>query len=70
MQVMNIQHAAYSILDKGLLTIGQLLRLFAVSAQTSGENRKLDNAARGGAMNFRRDELDDGTDPAGWYGDY
>ena len=46
-----------------------MLRLVADSAETSSENQKSDNAAGGGVLNFRTDKLDDGTDPAGWYGD-
>ena len=45
------------------------MRLLADSAQTSSENKKLDNAANGGVLNFRTDNLDDGTDPVGWYED-
>jgi len=44
------------------------MRLVADSAETSSENQKSDNAAGGGVLNFRTDKLDDGTDPAGWYG--
>ena len=49
--------------------VRQILRFVADSADTSGENQKSDNAAGGGVLNFRTDKLDDGTDPAGWYGD-
>ena len=47
----------------------QILRFVADSTETSSENQKTDNAAGGGVMNFRTDKFDDGTDPAGWYGD-
>ena len=62
---MEIGHISYSLAR----SVRQILRLVADSAETSSENQKSDNAAGGGILNFRTDKLDDGTDPAGWYGD-
>ena len=50
-------------------SVRRIFRYLADSAETSSENKKSDNAAGGGVLNFRTDKLDDGTDPAGWYGD-
>jgi len=50
-------------------SIRQILILVADSAAFAGANSKSDNAAAGGTFNYRTDALDDGTDPAGWYGD-
>ena len=62
---MRTGHISYSLAK----SIRQILRLVADSAETSSENKKSNNAAGGGVLNFRTDRLDDGTDPAGWYGD-
>ena len=66
---MNIRNTVISLLDKGADSAANFMRLLADSAETSGENKKSDNAANGGVLNFRTDKLDDGTDAAGWYGD-
>ncbi len=62
---MEIGHISYSLAR----SVRQILRFVADSVETSSENKKSDNAAGGGVLNFRTDTLDDGTDPAGWYGD-
>jgi hypothetical protein len=64
----NIEHTANRFSGRAVLLVVQIIRLFAASASTSSENSKTDNAVKGGVMNYRRDELDDGTDPVGWYG--
>ena len=64
---MNIQNSVNALLGKAASGVGYFILLLTDSARTSSENKKLDNAANGGVMNFRTDELDDGTDPAGWY---
>ena len=64
---MNIEHTANRFFGRAVLLVVQLIRLLAVSANTSSENSKTDNAVKGGVINYRRDELDDGTDPGGWY---
>ena len=66
---MNIRPTANSHFERWAKSFGHIIQLLADSVQTTDENRKLDNAAKGGVMNFRIDKLDDGTDPAGWYGD-
>ncbi|MEX2123898.1 MAG: hypothetical protein WD795_08380 [Woeseia sp.] len=65
---MNIKHTSHRFFNRAAFLAVQIIRLLAVSANTSSENSKIDNAVKGGVMNYRRDELDDGTDPGGWYG--
>jgi len=65
---MKIQDKIVGILRKGANSAGFFLQLLAESAETSDENYKTNNAAHGGVFNFRTDNLDDGTDPVGWYG--
>lgn len=64
---MNIEHTANRFFGRAVLLVVQIIRLFATSAHTSSENSKTDNAVKGGVINYRRDELDDGRDPGGWY---
>jgi hypothetical protein len=66
---MNILPTVKSLFGGFVKSIGHIGQLLADSAQTNGENRKLDNAAKGGIFNYRGDKLDDGTDATGWYGD-
>lgn len=66
---MNIRNATISLSDRSASAVGQIVRFLAESAQSSNENKKSDNAARGGVLNYRYDELDDGADSTGWYGD-
>ena len=66
---MNIEHTANRFFGRAVLLVVQIVRLLAVSANTSSKNSKTENAVKGGDMNYRRHEFDDGTDPVGWYGD-
>lgn len=50
-------------------SIRHILLLLVESAGNAETNSKSDNAAAGGTFNYRTDALDDGADPAGWYGD-
>ena len=43
------------------------LTLLASSAETSDTNDTTQNAMRGGVLNYRTGEFDDGTDANGWY---
>jgi len=65
---MRFENRIIDFLRKGANSAGFFLRLLTESAETSGENNKTNNAANGGVFNFRTDNLDDGTDPVGWYG--
>jgi len=42
--------------------------LLAAVPEPTPEEDKLNSSVRGGDLNFRTGEFDDGTDPAGWYG--
>ena len=54
-----------------VLFVGKLLlnavALLAAATKTPGTNEASDNAARGGVLNYRTGQLDDGTDATGWY---
>jgi hypothetical protein len=63
----NIEHTANRFSGRAVRLVVEIIRLFAASAHPSSENSKTDNAVKGGVMNYRRNELDDGTDPVGWY---
>lgn len=41
--------------------------LLAGAAEPASQEDTLNNAVRGGKLNYRTGELDDGTDAAGWY---
>lgn len=43
------------------------LTLLASSAETSDSNATTQNAVRGGVLNYRTGNFDDGTDANGWY---
>lgn len=49
------------------------IRHFAIamaeSADTNGDGAWSSNTLVGGVLNYRTEELDDGTDPVGWYED-
>lgn len=47
--------------------IRESLQLLLGSTAESSDNRKTENASRGGAFNYRTYEFDNGTDPCGWY---
>ena len=66
---MNIRPTVSSLFGGFVKSLGHISQLLADSAQTSGENRKSDNSAKGGVFNYRCDKLDDGTNATGWYGD-
>ena len=46
------------------------LRFLATNALTSSENTSTDNSAKGGRLNYRTGQLDDGTQASGWYDIY
>jgi hypothetical protein len=63
-----MEHTANRFFGRAVLLVVRVVQLFAASANTSCKNANTDNAVRGGVMNYRRHEFDDGTDPASWYG--
>jgi len=52
----------------GALT-ASLVGLLASSVVTARSGDALKDSLDGGELNYRTGKLDDGTDPAGWYGD-
>ena len=48
------------------LFLRDVLGFFAESAETDSEKTSSDSV-RGGVLNYRTGNLDDGTDAAGWY---
>ena len=42
--------------------------LIAASESPAQDDDAIGDAIRGGDLNFRTGKFDDGTDPAGWYG--
>ncbi len=45
----------------------KMISLLAISAETPNSDKALSNSDRTGALNYRTGELDDSTDPYGWY---
>jgi hypothetical protein len=64
---MGIQDGIVLLLRKATNSVAYVLQLLADGTDTSSENGKSNNAAKGGVLNFRTDDLDDGVDSAGWY---
>jgi len=46
---------------------GRAVSVIASGTKTSDTNDAINNAARGGVLNYRSGKFDDGTDAAGWY---
>ena len=47
--------------------MASLVGLLAEGAQVPDANDTTNHAARGGVLNYRTGQLDDGTDATGWY---
>jgi len=45
----------------------EMISLLGKSAETPDSEESLSNSDRTGALNYRTGQLDDGTDPYGWY---
>ena len=45
----------------------EMISLLGEGAETSNHEKSLSNSDRTGALNYRTGQLDDGTDPYGWY---
>ena len=67
--IMTIPHSVRSILEKAANSVGHLIGLLGSSAHQSDEDYGDEIAPSGGAYNYRIGNLDDGTDPIGWYED-
>ena len=48
--------------------IGTLRNLITSADSATQKDDTLGSSIRGGDLNFRTGKFDDGTDPAGWYG--
>ena len=63
--------SVYDVITAVALLLGELLKsvasLLASSTKTSDASDTSDVAPSGGIFNYRTAELDDGTDPVGWY---
>ena len=64
---MNVDSFVRSFVASAASTLREVLEVLVTSAATCSSNQRSDNAARGGQLNYRSGELDDGTDPTGWY---
>jgi hypothetical protein len=64
---MNVDSFVRSFAASAASALRDVLEVFVASAETCSSNQRSDNAARGGRLNYRSGELDDGTDPTGWY---
>ena len=62
---------SYRVIVVLVMFVGELLvsaaSFLSSSAKTSNINEASENAIRGGVLNYRTGQLDDGTDAAGWY---
>ena len=45
----------------------EMISLLGKGSETSQHEKSLSNSDRTGALNYRTGQLDDGTDPYGWY---
>lgn len=70
-KVAKLSRSAYSVIKAVALLLGELLSsiasILASSTKSSDKNDTSDVAPSGGVFNYRTTELDDGTDPVGWY---
>lgn len=60
-------HFCISIVRISMRLITNLVGVLASSVDTSDSNDRSDIATSGGVLNYRTGNLDDGTDPVGWY---
>ncbi len=51
----------------GLLFLGGAIAFLAAAARTTPANDPLGSSIRGGELNLRTGQFDDGTDPDGFY---
>ena len=66
---MTIQHSFRSIVERAAISVGHLIGLLGSSAHRSDDDYGDEIAPSGGVYNYRIGNLDDGTDPIGWYED-
>lgn len=59
--------ASWRIATASVELIFRGLSFLAENAQTKPANDELNSAVRGGVLNYRTGNLDDSTDPVGWY---
>ena len=70
-KVSNLCRGAYGVFSSVGMLLFELLRsagsFLASTTNTTGTSGRSDVAPSGGVLNFRTAQLDDGTDPVGWY---